>query len=667
MKRKPVRVILLLASCCVALAQAVDPAYEPLTKAYEALRAKRYDEAVGAFRRAIELDPNRVAARKDLAYTYLKIGETESARDEFGEAMRLDPADNHLAMEYAFLCYETKEQAQARRIFDRVRKTGDPVAQQAFENIDRPLREGIERWKKAIELGSDTFSAHYELATLAEQRDELNLAAEHFLRAWRLIPDRRSVLVDLGRVSQRLKRDEEAVTALLAASRGGEPRAADAARKLLPARYPYVYEFRRALELDPANTELRRELAYLLLRMDRSAEAEREFQIVCEKAPDDLLSAAQLGFLYLARGDKERAIPLLDRVMKGPDEDLANRVRAVLRLPQKLKPRSDNAAPVSVDAKLMAERSFKAGYIRDALKYLQIAHEADPIDFSVMLKMGWAYNLLHDDAHAVPWFDLARRSPDPQISGEALRAYRNLRSATQRFQTTIWVFPTYSSRWRDLFAYGQIKTEWKPKFPLRPYVSIRLIGDSRRELGQAQGVQAPPQYLSESAVIFGVGLRTPTWKGLMGWAEAGSAAGYLTHHVLPDYRGGISFARGWGRLLGAEDSGWFFETNDDGVFISRFDKDFLVYSQNRGGYTAVIGGLRFQLYWNANVTFDQKRQAWANYTESGPGSRFRWSWLPESMSFTVNYLRGSYSVPQDGSRPSTYTDFRSGVWYAFSR
>ena len=33
---------------------------------------------------------------------------------------------------------------------------------------------------------------------------------------------------------------------------------------------------------------------------------------------------------------------------------------------------------------------MKAGYLKDALKYLTIAHENDPVDFSVMLKLGWA-------------------------------------------------------------------------------------------------------------------------------------------------------------------------------------------------------------------------------------------------------------------------------------
>ena len=91
---------------------------------------------------SVEAAPARTSIRNDFAYTSLKVGETEAARDQFGEAMRLDPGDSHVALEYAFLCNETKKQAEARRIFDRIRKTGDPVsratAEQAFQNIDTP-------------------------------------------------------------------------------------------------------------------------------------------------------------------------------------------------------------------------------------------------------------------------------------------------------------------------------------------------------------------------------------------------------------------------------------------------------------------------------------------------------------------------------------------------
>jgi Tfp pilus assembly protein PilF len=662
------RLWILLLAPALAPAQTQDPAYEPLNKAYEALRARGYDDAIALFVKAIEAAPARPAVRKDLAYTYLKIGENTAARDQFREAMLLDPKDFHVALEYAFLCNETKEQAQARRVFDRVRHTGDPesraTAERAFQNIDRPLAEGIARWTQAIQLGADNFSAHFELATLAEQRDELELAAQHYEKAWRLIPDRRSVLVDLGRVLKSLNRTEEANAALLAASRGGEPRAAEAARELLPTRYPYVSEFQRALQLDPKNLDLRRELAYLLLRMNRQAEAEQEFRQLTVLSETDYLSAAQLGFLLLARGETTAAMPLLERVMKGADEELANRVRAVLRLPQTLRTRPAQPAPPSIDAKVMAERSLKAGFVRDALKYLQLAQEDDPADFAVMLKLGWTYNLLHNDRQAIRWFDLARKSSDPKIAREADTAYHNLRPALETFRTTVWMFPLYSSRWSDFFSYAQIKTELHLNSPVHPYVSLRFVGDTRGTIGPENSGIAP-QYLSESALIAGLGAATNVWHGLLGWAEAGAAVGYLTHHILQDYRGGASFSKGFGHMLKSETGGLFFETNDDAIFVSRFDNDFLLYTQNRVGYTPSLGALQTQFYWNVNLTQDQKREPWANFFETGPGLRFRLATMPSSLYLTLNYLHGSYTVRGDSNGP-TFNDLRAGFWYAFT-
>lgn len=662
------------AAVCLA---AADPAYGPLSAAYTALREKRYDEAIGLFLKGIEAVPGRASIRKDLAYTYLKVGETEAARDQFAEAMRLDPADFHVALERAFLCFETRQQAEARRIFDRVRKAGDAVsrttAEEAFENIDRPLREGIARWRKAVELDPASYSAHLELARLAEQRDELDLASEHYLAAWRLRPDVKSGLLDLGRVWKALNRTAEANAALLAASRGGEPRAAETARALLPERYPYVYEFRKALEIDPKNTELRRELAYLLLSMGKQQEAELEFRKVTEQAPEDLLSSAQLGFLLLARKDRGNAMPLLERVIESGDAELARRVRAALGMRPVLAPRPEAPrTPATGEARLMAERSFQAGYLKDALKYLRAAHEDDPVDFSVMLKLGWTLNMLHNDDEAVRWFNLARRSPDPAIASEASKAYRNLRAGLSRVRTTVWLYPFYSSRWRDVFSYGQVKTEFRVgALPVRPYLSARFVGDTRGTTGEVL-----PQYLSESSFIFAFGLSTRYWRGLMGWAEAGTAVNYLYRRkdvgrATPDYRGGLSYGKGFGHLLGSEKPGLFFETNADGVYVSRFDNDFIVYSQNRTGYTPPplgwLGGLETQIYWNHNLTLDARRQYWANFAETGPGVRFRWSSMAPSVAFSINALRGAHTINRDNPRRPNFYDFRAGVWYALTR
>ena len=636
--------ILLAVATVLASAQPRDA-----DRAYTALRARDYDVAVPAFLAAIQAAPTRADLRKDLAYTLLKIGEPTLARDQFREAMRLDPADTAAALEYAFLCYETKQQAEARRIFDRLRRTGNATADSAFHKIDDPLSSGIARWQRAILLGSDNFSGHFELATLAEQRDELALAATHFEIAWRLLPDRRTVLVDLGRVWLALGRTSDAASALLAASRGGEPRAAEMARELLPARYPFVAEFRQALALDPANHELRRELGYLLLRMGREGEAEPEFRILTQNVPGDLLSATQLGFLLYARGEKPAAMALFDRVLSGTDDELANRVRAVLRLPQVLRPRGA-AAPQSIDAKIMAERSIKAGYMKDALKYLEAAHESDPGDFGIMRQLAWTLNILHRDTMATRWFDLARRSPDPTIARDAEQGFRNLHAAAQRFRTTAWLYPIFSTRWHDLFGYAQIKTEINLGFAVRPYVSLRFVGDTRGNIGATS-----PLYLSESAFLVALGAATRSWHGITAWAEAGSAITYLKGHMSPDYRGGVSMAR----RLHREGSTWFADATGDALYISRFNQDFLLYTQSRAGRT--FGGV--QLHWNGNLTVDAKRQDWANFVETGPGLRIP---LAQSMYLTFNALRGQYLIPNPARR-ATFNDLRAGCWYAFTR
>ena len=116
--------------------------------------------------------------------------------------------------------------------------------------------------------------------------------------------------------------------------------------------------------------------------------------------------------------------------------------------------------------------------------------------------------------------------------------------------------------------------------------------------------------------------------------------------------------------------GLFFETNEDAVYISRFHNDMLFYTQNRAGYTLAptegLGGFQAQLYWNFNGSTDRLRQYWANYAETGPGLRFRFHNLPKSMLFSVNFVRGAYTVNEYNPRRPNYYDLRAGFWYAFT-
>ncbi|HEY3738822.1 MAG TPA: tetratricopeptide repeat protein [Bryobacteraceae bacterium] len=658
-----------LVSIVAAIASLPALAQDP----YGLLKSKDYLNAIPAFEAALEANPRNVNLRKDYAYTLLKIGESESARDQFAEIEKSTAADWQAALEYGFLCNETRKIAIAREVFDRVRKQApEPFrssAEKAFQNIDKPLAEGIARWRRAVELSPNNFSSHEELAHLAEQRGELALAEQHYMYAWRLRNDRRAFLLDIGRVRTAMGKPDLAFAPLLAASRGAEPRVADTARALLPARYPYVSEFESALTLDPANLKLRRELAFLFLAMKQPDRAEEQLSTINAADPKDRLTAAQLGFLYLVKQDP-KALPLLNSVLDGPDDELSDKVRTTLRVPQTLHRRAETpTAKVNEEARVLASKSLEKGYLKDALRYLRIVYETDPIDFETMMKLGWTNNILKQDAEAVKWFRMARQSPDEKISTEAGEAYRNLAPSVARFRTTVWLYPLYSSRWMDEFGYAQAKTEIKiDRFPLRPYVSARFIGDLRQTT-DISGL--PPQYLSENSFIFAIGLATPVYHHAMGWFEAGEALSYLGHTsqtglMIPDYRGGLSYNRGWGQALGSKESGWFADSSNDGLFVSRFNKDMLLYSQNRTGYTFVPEAVNFQTFWSWNATFDSRGYSWANFFEIGPGIRFRFDAMPKSMFFTVQALRGTYLVHDPAHRPQ-YNDFRAGVWYAFTR
>lgn len=335
------------------------------------------------------------------------------------------------------------------------------------------------------------------------------------------------------------------------------------------------------------------------------------------------------------------------------------------------------------EAREMGRKSYEQGFLPDAVRYYREAQELDPTNFDTILRLAYSLNMAQRDQEAVQWFFLAARSPEPAIAAEATKALRNLtapapsgaaqaQAASPRtgLVASLWAMPMHSTRWGSTFAFSQAKTELElPRLPVVPYLSLRFVGDTTGAVGQAN-----PQFLSENAFILGGGLRTRPKRGVLLWAEAGSAMAYLgsqrqaTAQFAPDYRGGISQFQIAGRSLLATSPGWFAETMNDLVYIHRFDRNTLAISRNRIGHhfgkRDSLGGLQFQLFLNLNANTDFKRQAWANFVEAGPGIRFRWSWMPPSVSFTFSALRGHHPIARTDNRPNTYTDFQAGLWYA---
>lgn len=647
-------VLLTLASAAVSPAQTAGDA--ELNQAYKARAAKDYDSAIELFHKALALQPNNAGAHKDLAYTLVKAGENADARDEFSAALKLNPHDDSAALEFAFLAYETKEPIEARRMFDRLRHSANSAtratAEQAFENIDQPLADGIARWKEALARASkpndiSMFSAHWELAQLAELRDDLPLAAEQYEICRQLKPTLSELLIILPRIWMQLNRTEEARAALLAASRSSVSRTAEQALAQMDKRYPYPYEFVAAIKMDPQNITLRRELAFLYLAMHKDAEAVEQLQAVLNIDPSDRAAREQLAAMHALK--------------KRPDVATA--------APAATPASGNDANPI--DAKSMGKKSLALGYYNDAIKYLSRAHEQDPNDADVMLKLGFAYNLAKDDKAALSWFDRARHSEDSFVAEEATKAYHNLNGDLPA-QTTVWMQPMYSTRWNDFSTYGQVKHSFPLPFLgsfdkwLSFYLSTRFDADTRGAVHTVYGAG----YLSEKELISGVGISSKPWHNLFGWVEAGEAVKYFPSahdFATPNYQGGLVYAKSFGTLLGSKNSGFFYENTGDAKYVSQFDKDWFLISQNRFGRTFHIGSTSAQLLLNATYLYNFKNEYWADYFEMGPGIRIHLRWMPPNVYAMTDLIHGVYTNNLGNPRKPNYNDIRVGFWYAVTK
>lgn len=299
----------------------------------------------------------------------------------------------------------------------------------------------------------------------------------------------------------------------------------------------------------------------------------------------------------------------------------------------------------------MADRSFQLSYLNDALRYYESAHEADPKNAHVLLRLGLTQNLLGQNDEAYRWLDRARKSGDPDVAAEARRAWLNLRSEFVRYRVTAWVLPMYSSRWQSAFAYGQFKVELNTKQVFRPYLSLRFATDT--------GSGRAPGPLSERAVSPAIGVISRAWNGVVGWAEIG---GNIGNTQGTDRRTGLAHAKGWGHQLNAETPGWYYLMENSANYASRFANNVMIATQNRVGYTPG----RWQAGLFFSVSTDTRREYWANYYEIGPNFRTRLPRLPQNLFLNVELVRGQNYVQRGNPRKANYVDARIGLWYALT-
>lgn len=683
--------LLLLRCPLPAQAPAQDPLHPILSQAYEDLRRKEYDRAVEKFRRVLEMDPTRIMLYRELGYALVKMGETEKAIEAFEAYGRSKPDDFHNILELGYLYYQTKNPEKALELFGRARQAPDQKlaaqAQQAYQAAEQPMLADIARWSKALEATPANDDAREALAEAYTRHGDTQKAIEQFRQLRRQAPLRVRHLVILARLWEKSGNRELANAYHLLASRSQEPRVAEMGLAGLGNRYPFAAEFEKALELEPDQQQVRRELGYLYIQVKQPEAAVAHFERVIKNEPKDYQSLAQLGFLYADLGRRAEAVRAFEQVRREAPAELAEKAAVALeRLgarpaaspapapspPPPVKPADDDLKTRIHQHKQMGYASIQKSYLEAAAQEFEQVHRLDPNDYQAIMQLGYIYNSMKKDEVAIKWFRLARSSPDEKVAAEARRAVRNLSAPFKKVITTVWAMPLASSRWETIFGYGQMKTEYRIKsLPFRPYLSVRFTGDARTTTGGPL-----PQILSDDGIVVGVGAVGRVYKNLWAWGEAGNAVSFLNNRPRgiqrsePDYRGGLAFYRVWGPTLFQNEARRFVDLTFDAVYLSRFQHNAVFYTQSKTGYQLpAYRGFHHQPFVAVNVAADARGDYFSNFVEFGPGYRFGFDKLKHLHAY-VAFLRGVYTTQgrrlRNTVRGPNFTEFRLVVWYSRS-
>jgi tetratricopeptide (TPR) repeat protein len=166
-------------------------------------KTARPEDAAAAYRQAIEINPELLAARQRLAAIALVNHDLDEAIGQYDWIVQQNPADTQARATLGQLCYRAGDFAEAVRHFE------DAIAMEpenwalADEQVEALMAAGrfpeaIERLREMLEMQGDFPDLHLRLADLYDRVGQDEQAQLHYQAALDLQPNYLEALVRLG-------------------------------------------------------------------------------------------------------------------------------------------------------------------------------------------------------------------------------------------------------------------------------------------------------------------------------------------------------------------------------------------------------------------------------------------------------------------------------------
>ncbi|HZZ78707.1 MAG TPA: tetratricopeptide repeat protein [Gemmataceae bacterium] len=177
----------------------------PQYKAHPEAQAKLRDDARKAYQKAVQTDPNNIEAQRHLGRIYVKMGDIDRAQDVYRKALAKHPKEGSLWYDFG-LCHTrraatTKDFTESMRCFNKALEL-EPENRDYLKMLGMTLAwvGQLDAALSRLSLAQGAPMAHYNIARILEQKDQVELAKQHLrlaLRGNAQLEDAREMLARL--------------------------------------------------------------------------------------------------------------------------------------------------------------------------------------------------------------------------------------------------------------------------------------------------------------------------------------------------------------------------------------------------------------------------------------------------------------------------------------
>lgn len=323
-----------------------DDAYYSMAIAYKKLN--NLNMAVSCYEKALQINPNNYNAGYNIIVVYKDLKMYKEAINYANKCILINPQAEEVYSLLSFLYECTNDFKSAIKSLEKAAKI-NPVQYLYFYNLGvlyskiNDINNSVLNYKKVLDIKPDSIAALVNLAAIYRKKDN-NIALNYILKARKLSPRSKNVLLNLAQIYKDLCKNQESINVLneLLSYSGN----IHEALSLLAINYMDLCDYETALKyyesaikLSPDNPSYLHGKAVALKYLGRVDEFKSLMNIVLSKDPKTPEVQITLGMAYLAEKKFDKGMHLYsarntytnfskifgDKVWK-PFEDISGKV-----------------------------------------------------------------------------------------------------------------------------------------------------------------------------------------------------------------------------------------------------------------------------------------------------------------------------------------------------